>query len=127
MENISHSGLEVNLLTDFEILKGKEFIELTFMPEHHNNHDRFAVAGQSFLPGRLAPVTVEHVPRELLRYIERCAICDAIRSNSKTIPLGTRLARVTFRTACEIERCLKSEETSRKNSCCGLQRVQRPK
>ena len=43
--------------------------ELTFMPEHHNSHDRFAVAGQSFLPGRLAPVTVGHVQRELSRYI----------------------------------------------------------
>ena len=39
--------------------------ELTFMSKHHNNHDRFAVAGQSFLPGRLAPVTVRHMPREL--------------------------------------------------------------
>ena len=69
LEKISLSGLEVNRLTDFEILKEKAFFELTFMPEHHNNHDRFAVAGQSFVPGRLAPVTVEHVARELSQYI----------------------------------------------------------
>ena len=51
------------------------------MPGHHSNHDRFAVAGQSLSQRRLAPVTVEHVPRELSRYIwhaiERGAICDA--------------------------------------------------
>ena len=66
LEKISLSGLEVNRLTDFEILKEKAFIELTFMPEHHNKQIRFAVAGQSFLSGRLAPVTVWHVPCELL-------------------------------------------------------------
>ena len=51
------------------------------MAEHHNNHDRFAAAGQSFLRGRLTQVTVGHVPRELSRYIwhaiDRGAICDA--------------------------------------------------
>ena len=42
---------------------------LTFKREHNNPEDKFAVAGQAALPGRLAPVTVGHIPREISRYM----------------------------------------------------------
>ena len=42
---------------------------LIFKQEKNNEHDRFAVAGQTNLPGTLSPSTVEHIPLELSRYI----------------------------------------------------------
>ena len=52
-------------------MKGQK---LTFHREFDNNFDRFAVAGKTLLPGKLAPSIVGHVPRELSRYI-----CYALR------------------------------------------------
>ena len=43
--------------------------KITFKREHNNPHDRFAVAGKTMLKGKIAPVTVGHVPRELARYV----------------------------------------------------------
>ena len=43
--------------------------QLTFKQEKDNNHDRFAVAGQTILPGTIFPSTVGHIPIELSRYI----------------------------------------------------------
>ena len=37
--------------------------------EKDNKHDRFAVAGQTILPGTIFPSTVGHIPIELSRYI----------------------------------------------------------
>ena len=42
--------------------------ELTFHRDFDNDFDRFAVAGETPLPGKLAPPTMEHVPRQLSRY-----------------------------------------------------------
>ena len=39
--------------------------ELTFYREFSNDFDRFAVAGKTLLPGKLAPSIAGHVPREL--------------------------------------------------------------
>ena len=47
-------------------MKGQE---LTFHRELDNDFDRFAVAGKTLLPGKLAPSIVGHVPSELSRYI----------------------------------------------------------
>ena len=95
---------------------------------------RFAVAGQAFLPGTLAPVTVRHLQRELSQYIwhaiERNDICGATVLDPTPRPSSLVQARKFpwykvgsryFRIACEIERCSKPEETSRTNPCCGLQ------
>ena len=38
------------------------------MREYNNKHDRFAVAGKTLLKGRIAPITVGHIPRELSRH-----------------------------------------------------------
>ena len=43
--------------------------KIRFLREHHNSKDRFAVAGQVIRAGRVAHVTVGHVPRELSRYV----------------------------------------------------------
>ena len=43
--------------------------ELTFYREFSNDFDRFAVAGKTLLPGKLAPSIAGHVPRELSWYI----------------------------------------------------------
>ena len=43
--------------------------QITFHREFNNVYDRFAVAGRTLLPGRLAPSTVGHVPREISGYI----------------------------------------------------------
>ena len=43
--------------------------KITFKREHNNPHDRFAVAGKTRLKGKIALVTVGHVPRELARYV----------------------------------------------------------
>ena len=43
--------------------------ELTFHRDFDNDFDRFAVARKTLLPGKLAPSTVGHLPRELSRYI----------------------------------------------------------
>lgn len=43
--------------------------KITFKREHDNVHDRFAVSGLATLRGRLAPVVVGHIPRELSRYV----------------------------------------------------------
>lgn len=42
---------------------------LTFKQEKNNEHDRFAVAGQTKLPGTLSASTVGHIPLEISRYI----------------------------------------------------------
>ena len=47
-------------------MKGQQ---LTLHRELHNVYDRFAVVGKTLLPGKLAPLTVGHVPREISRYI----------------------------------------------------------
>ena len=49
----------------------KPFLEqkITFKREKKNAHDRFAVVGMAMLPGKLAPVIVGHIPRELSRYV----------------------------------------------------------
>ena len=43
--------------------------QLTFKQEKDNKHNRFAVAGQTILPGSIFPSTVRHIPVELSRYI----------------------------------------------------------
>ena len=43
--------------------------KITLKREHDNVHDRFAVSGLTTLRGRLAPVVVGHIPRELSRYV----------------------------------------------------------
>ena len=43
--------------------------KITLKREHDNVHDRFAVSGLAALRGRLAPVVVGHIPRELSRYV----------------------------------------------------------
>ena len=42
--------------------------EIVFNQENNNLHDRFAVAGQTKLPGKLSITTVGHIPREISRY-----------------------------------------------------------
>ena len=42
---------------------------LKFRQERGNQHDNFAVAGSTRLPGRSVPTTVGHIPREISRYI----------------------------------------------------------
>ena len=42
---------------------------ITFKRKQNNPHDRFAVAGKTMLKGKIAPVTVGHVPRELGRSV----------------------------------------------------------
>ena len=62
-------------LQDFHVYKNTENWrpekgqELTFHREFDNDFDRFAVAGKTLLPEKLAPSIVEYVPRELSRYI----------------------------------------------------------
>ena len=43
--------------------------QLTFKQEKDNKHDRFAVAGQTVLPGTLFTSSVGHIPIELSRFI----------------------------------------------------------
>ena len=43
--------------------------KITFTKEENNPHDRFAVAGKLTLKGKLCPVTVGHVPREISRHV----------------------------------------------------------
>ena len=43
--------------------------KITFKREHDNVPDRFAASGLATLRGRLAPVVVGHIPRELSRYV----------------------------------------------------------
>ena len=40
-----------------------------FKREFYNKHGRFAVGGRAMLPGKVAPVVVGHVPKELSRHI----------------------------------------------------------
>ena len=40
-----------------------------FKQEKDKKHDRFAVPGQTILPGNIFPSTVGHIPIELSRYI----------------------------------------------------------
>ena len=42
--------------------------EITFKQEKDNKHDRFAVVGQTILPGTLFPTTLGHILIELSRY-----------------------------------------------------------
>ena len=42
---------------------------ISFKRELDNRHDRFAVAGQKIFPGKLAPDTIGHVPREISRHV----------------------------------------------------------
>ena len=42
---------------------------IEFKRELDNPYDRFAVAGKAKLPGKLCPVIVGHVPREMSRHI----------------------------------------------------------
>ena len=42
--------------------------KLTFMREHDNRHDKFAVAGKIMLKGKIGLIIVGHIPRELSRY-----------------------------------------------------------
>lgn len=42
--------------------------KISFKREHNNKYDKFAVAGQALLRGRLGEITVGHIPRELSRY-----------------------------------------------------------
>ena len=43
--------------------------KIPFEREHSNPHDRFVVAGNIMFEGKIAPVTVGHVPRELVRNV----------------------------------------------------------
>ena len=43
--------------------------KLTFLREFNHAHDKFPLAGQTLLPGKLAPRTVEHITREISRYL----------------------------------------------------------
>ena len=42
--------------------------EIVFNQENNNFHNRFAVAGQTKLPGKLSMTTVGHIPREISRF-----------------------------------------------------------
>ena len=42
--------------------------KITFKREHSNLHP-FAVAGKTMFKGKITPVAVGHVPRELARYV----------------------------------------------------------
>ena len=42
--------------------------QVLFKQEKDNKHDRFAVAGQTILPGTIFPSIVGHIPIELSRY-----------------------------------------------------------
>ena len=65
---------------DFTYIRVNELRQkITFSKEEKNPHDRFAVAGKAMLKGKLCPVTVGHVPREmsLVRYNRRrCPLCS---------------------------------------------------
>ena len=43
--------------------------KITFKREHSNPNDSFAVPGKTMFKGKIAPVTADHVPRELARYV----------------------------------------------------------
>ena len=66
--------------------------KISFRREFDNKHDRFAVSAKSSLPGRIAPVTVGHVPREISRYIwyalqKGALISEVIDASPKRSPL----------------------------------------
>ena len=42
---------------------------ISFKRELDNEHDKFAVAGQKILRGKLAPETIGHIPREIPRHV----------------------------------------------------------
>jgi hypothetical protein len=50
---------------------------ISFKREHNNKHDNFAVAGKTLLKGRIGPITVGHVPRELSRHTWYAIQCGA--------------------------------------------------
>lgn len=43
--------------------------KIEFRKEKNNKHDKYAVAGYTKLPGKLALCVVGHIPREISRYI----------------------------------------------------------
>ena len=43
--------------------------KIFFKREFDNKHDRFAVCSKAMLPGKIAPVVVGYVPKELSRHI----------------------------------------------------------
>ena len=69
---------------------------ISFKQERNNCYDRFAVAGMTKLPGTLAASIVDHMPRELSRFIwyaiERGARITAtlVSTQAKDSPLSTR-------------------------------------
>ena len=58
--------------------------------EYNNKHDRFPVSGKTLLKGRIAPITVGHIPRELsphtLYAIKEGAQLEATVHNTKARP-----------------------------------------
>ena len=51
---------------------------IIFKCEYNNKHDRFSVAGKTPLKGRITPITVGHVPREL-----SCKTCHAVQEGAQ--------------------------------------------
>ena len=42
---------------------------ITFAQEEKNPYDRFAISGLPKIPGKIGCLVVEHIPRELRRYM----------------------------------------------------------
>ena len=63
---------------------------IIFICEYTNKHDRFPVAGKTLLKGRIVPITVGHIPRELSRHtlyaIKEGAQLEATVHNTKARP-----------------------------------------
>ena len=63
---------------------------IIFKCKYNNKHDRFVVAGKTVLKGRIAPITIEHVSRELSRHtwyaIRERAQFEATVHNTKARP-----------------------------------------
>ena len=65
MAHIVHEWINVSEISRISIFQSWQLC----LREHNNPHDHFAVAGKTMLKGKIAPVTVGHVPRELARYV----------------------------------------------------------
>lgn len=96
--------------------------KITFKREHDNVHDRFAVSGLATLRGRLAPVVVGHIPRELSRYVwyalEKGAKFTGevlINSKGKKISTYSRRPRDTYKSECPVDRLKKSSRFKAEN------------
>ena len=64
--------------------------KLNFKCEFNNMHDNFAVCGKALLPGKIAPLVVGHVAKELSRHIwfaiQKGAKVSAVADKTKPKP-----------------------------------------